>query len=114
MCPLKNFFHIYGRSKRTCGRRKINIPECDRTKMYRTFNTEFYKYIPSKDYKAFTANLKKIYRAPSLKAAENEFEKFKQTCLFCHTVFCHPDFNQMHNNTCRLKSVSDFTYSIIL
>ena len=37
------------------------------------------KYIPSKDYKAFTANLKKIYRAPSLKAAENEFEKFKQT-----------------------------------
>ena len=72
------------------------------------------KYIPSKDYKAFTANLKKIYRAPSLKAAENEFEKFKQTCLFCHTAFCHPDFNQMHNNTCRLKSVSDFTYPIIL
>ena len=72
------------------------------------------KYIPSKDYKAFTANLKKIYRAPSLKAAENEFEKFKQTCLFCHTAFCHPDFNQMHNNTCRLKSVSDFTCPIIL
>ena len=37
------------------------------------------KYIPSKDYKAFTAHLKKIYGAPSLKAAENEFEKFKQT-----------------------------------
>ena len=37
------FFHIYGRSKLTCGRRKINIPECDRTKMYRTFNTEFYQ-----------------------------------------------------------------------
>lgn len=36
------------------------------------------KYIPSKDYKAFTSNLKKIYGAPSLKAAENEFEKFKQ------------------------------------
>lgn len=36
------------------------------------------KYIPSKDYKTFTANLKKIYRAPSLKAAENEFEKFRQ------------------------------------
>lgn len=41
------------------------------------------KYIPSKDYKAFTANLQKIYRAPSLKAAENEFEKFKQTwCMY--------------------------------
>ena len=36
------------------------------------------KYIPSKDYKAFTANLKKIYGAPSLKASENEFEKFRQ------------------------------------
>lgn len=37
------------------------------------------KYIPSKDYKAFTASLKKIYGAPSLKAAQAEFEKFKQT-----------------------------------
>lgn len=37
------------------------------------------KYIPTKDYKAFTANLKKIYGAPSLKAAQNEFDKFKQT-----------------------------------
>lgn len=36
------------------------------------------KYVPSKDYKAFTANLKKLYGAPSLKAAEAEFEKFKQ------------------------------------
>ena len=35
------------------------------------------KYIPSKDYKKFTANLKKIYGASSLKAARNEFEKFK-------------------------------------
>ena len=37
------------------------------------------KYIPSKDYKAFTSHLKKIYGAPSLKAAENEYEKFRQT-----------------------------------
>lgn len=37
------------------------------------------KYIPSKDYKNYTANLKKIYGAPSLKAAQLEFEKFKQT-----------------------------------
>lgn len=37
------------------------------------------KYIPSKDYKAFTSHLKKIYGAPSLKAAQSEFEKFKQT-----------------------------------
>ena len=36
------------------------------------------KYVPSKDYKAFTAQLKKIYGAASLKAAENEFERFKQ------------------------------------
>ena len=37
------------------------------------------KYIPSKDYKAYTANLKKIYGASSLKAAEAEFERFKQS-----------------------------------
>ena len=37
------------------------------------------KYIPSKDYKAYTAQLKRVYGAPSLKAAENEFERFKQT-----------------------------------
>jgi len=36
------------------------------------------KYIPSKDYKSFTMHLKKIYGAPSLKAAQAEFEKFKQ------------------------------------
>ncbi len=35
------------------------------------------KYVPSKDYKAFTAHLKKVYRASSLKAAEAEFERFK-------------------------------------
>ena len=37
------------------------------------------KYVPSKDYKRFTAQLKKVYGAPSLKAAEAEFERFKQT-----------------------------------
>lgn len=37
------------------------------------------KYVPSKDYKAFTAQLKKVYQAPGLKAAQAEFEKFKQT-----------------------------------
>lgn len=37
------------------------------------------KYIPSKDYKNFTANLKLIYGAPNLKTAQNEFEKFKTT-----------------------------------
>lgn len=36
------------------------------------------KYVPSKDYKAFTAHLKKVYRAPSLKACQAEFEKFQQ------------------------------------
>ena len=36
------------------------------------------KYVPSKDYKDFTAHLKKVYGAPNLKAAETEFEKFKQ------------------------------------
>lgn len=37
------------------------------------------KYVPSKSYKAYTSQLKKVYGAPSLKAAEAEFEKFKQT-----------------------------------
>ena len=36
------------------------------------------KYIPSKDYKAFTAQLKKVYGASSLKAAQAEFERLKQ------------------------------------
>lgn len=36
------------------------------------------KYIPSKDYKAYTAQLKKVYGASSLKAATAEFERFKQ------------------------------------
>ena len=35
------------------------------------------KYVPSKDYKSFTANLKKIYGAVNLNSAEHEFEKFK-------------------------------------
>ena len=37
------------------------------------------KYVPSKDYKKFTANLKLIYGAPNLKSAQTEFEKFKTT-----------------------------------
>jgi len=37
------------------------------------------KYIPSKDYKAYAAQLKRVYGASSLKAAEAEFERFKQT-----------------------------------
>lgn len=36
------------------------------------------KYIPSKDYKPYTAQLRKVYGASSLKAAEAEFERFKQ------------------------------------
>ena len=36
------------------------------------------KYIPSKDYKAYTAQLKRVYAAPSFKAAEAEFQRFKQ------------------------------------
>ena len=35
------------------------------------------RYIPSKEYKRFTAHLKKIYGAPSLSAAEAEFERFQ-------------------------------------
>lgn len=37
------------------------------------------KYIPSKDYKGYTAQLKKVYGASSLKAAVAEFERFKQS-----------------------------------
>ena len=36
------------------------------------------KYIPSKDYKAYTAQLKKVYDLPSLRAAEAEFKRFRQ------------------------------------
>ncbi|GIN96904.1 IS256 family transposase [Siminovitchia terrae] len=36
------------------------------------------KYVPSKDYKAFTQALRKVYSAPSLKACQNSFESFKQ------------------------------------
>lgn len=36
------------------------------------------RYIPSKDYKAYTGQLKKVYGASSLKAAEAEFGRFKQ------------------------------------
>ena len=36
------------------------------------------RYIPSKDYKAYTAQIKKVYGASSLKAAAAEFERFKQ------------------------------------
>lgn len=35
------------------------------------------RYIPTKEYKRFTAHLKKIYGAPSLTAAEAEFERFR-------------------------------------
>ena len=37
------------------------------------------KYIPSKDYKKYTTDLKKVYGAINLKTAEIEFQKFKQT-----------------------------------
>ena len=37
------------------------------------------KYIPSKDYKAFTVHLRKIYESSNLKGAEIEFERLKQT-----------------------------------
>lgn len=36
------------------------------------------KYVPTKDYKAFTSSLKKVYGAPSLKACQSAFESFKQ------------------------------------
>lgn len=37
------------------------------------------KYVPSKNYKVFTKSIKKVYSAPSLKAAQSEFEIFKKT-----------------------------------
>lgn len=36
------------------------------------------RYIPSKDYRAFTTQLRKVYGAASLKAATAEFERFKE------------------------------------
>ena len=37
------------------------------------------KYVPSKDFKAFVGDLKKMYTAPSLKVAQSSFEKIKIT-----------------------------------
>ena len=37
------------------------------------------KYVPSKDYKKFTQELKKVYEAPNLKAAAAAFESFCRT-----------------------------------
>lgn len=39
------------------------------------------KYVPSKDYKKFTSNLKLIYGASNLKSATHEFEKFKNNWI---------------------------------
>lgn len=36
------------------------------------------KYVPSKDYKGFTAQLKKVYQAVNLNAAKAEFERFQK------------------------------------
>lgn len=36
------------------------------------------KYVPTRDYKDFTAHLRKIYGAPSIKACRVEFERFCQ------------------------------------
>lgn len=37
------------------------------------------KYVPTKDYKKFTGDLRKVYGAPSLKAAKTAFETFQAT-----------------------------------
>lgn len=37
------------------------------------------KYIPSKDYKGYTMQLKKVYGAVNLKTASTEFERFKDS-----------------------------------
>ena len=42
------------------------------------------KYVPSKDYKKFTQDLKKVYGAPSLKAANPSFD------IFCRTWEQYP------------------------
>ena len=36
------------------------------------------KYIPTKEYKAYTGQIRKVYGAASLKAAQAEFERFRQ------------------------------------
>lgn len=41
------------------------------------------KYVPSKEYRAFTAQLKKVYAVPNLKASIAEFERFKQAWSKC-------------------------------
>lgn len=64
--------------------------------MYPASDPNSVRYILSKDYKAFIAQLKKVYGAASLKAAETEFERFKQAwCQYPGTVDVW-DYNWAH------------------
>lgn len=55
--------------------------------MYPASDPNSVRYILFKDYKTFIAQLKKVYGAASLKAAEAEFERFKQAwCQYPGTV----------------------------
>lgn len=77
--PWRSGYRLYldGWCKRTRGWSKVHLQECCRATLHRAFDPQLpEKYVPSKDYKAFTAQLKKIYGAVNLKAAQAEFERF--------------------------------------
>lgn len=75
------------------------------------------RYIPSKDYKAFTAQLKKVYGVTSLKAAAAEFERFKQAWsqypdavdVWTHN-WAHVE--QLYNYGCAVRKVMYTTNAI--
>ena len=46
--------------------------------MYRASGMQLNQIHPLKGYKEFTGHLKKVYEAAGRKAAEEEFERFKQ------------------------------------
>ncbi len=54
------------------------------------------KYIPSRDYKAFTAQLRWVCAAPSLAAARSEFERFRQAWSRYPGAVCVWEHNWQH------------------
>ena len=75
------------------------------------------KYIPSKCYKEFTANLKLIYQAPNKKLALLEFEKFKErwaeypgAIRVCDSNWKHVE--QLYNYTDAIRRIMYTTNTI--
>ena len=69
-CPVP----LHGWSKRSGRGAKAIFPNVTVQRCIVHFIRSSIEYVPNKDYKLFTAHLKKVYGAASLKAAESRFE----------------------------------------